>query len=70
MSEDLSARIHDATRRVGDEPAGRRWHTLVSCTVTTEYRPVGPFEEGWAGILVALSNYSLTPSNIFQFVMT
>src|ERR1700747_2962362 len=22
----------------GDEPAARRWHTLVSCTVAAEYR--------------------------------
>jgi hypothetical protein len=40
----VSANICDeaATRREGGQPAAHRWHTLVSCTLTTEYRPVRP----------------------------
>ena len=34
-----------ATRREGGQHAGDRWHTLVSCTLTTEYRPVRPLAE-------------------------
>ena len=59
-----------ATRREGGQPPGRRWHTLVSCTLTTEYRPVRPLGEVEASPVVTLSNNSLTVGNIFQFVMT
>ena len=38
-----------ATRREGGQPAVRRWHTLVSCTLTMEYRPVRPLGEARAG---------------------
>jgi len=38
-----------ATRRVGGQPAGHRWHTLVPCTLTMEYRPVRPQGEARAG---------------------
>ena len=36
------------TRREGGQLAGHRWHTLVSCTLTTEYRPVRPPAEAEA----------------------
>jgi hypothetical protein len=38
-----------ATRREGGQPAAQRWHTLESCTLTTEYRPVRPLAEARAG---------------------
>src|ERR1700734_2615461 len=38
-----------ATRREGGQLARHRWHTLVSCTLTTEYRPVRPPVEARAG---------------------
>jgi hypothetical protein len=68
MSNDRCAEF--ATRRAGGQPAGRIWHTLVSCSLTTEYRPVRPLGEAVASHLVTLSNSSLTVGNIFQFVMT
>jgi len=58
------------TRREGGQPYGHPWHTLVSCTLTTEYRPVRPLVEALARAVITLSNESLTMSNIFQFVMT
>jgi len=58
------------TRRVGGQPAGHRWHTLVSCTLTTEYRPVRPLAETRTTAMLTLSNRVLTLSNIFKFVMT
>ena len=59
-----------ATRREGGQPPGHPWHTLVSCTLTTEYRPVRPLAEARAGVMITLGNEVLTVSNIFQFVMT
>jgi len=38
--------------------------------LTTEYRPVRPPGEAQTGVMITLSNKSLTVSNIFQFVMT
>lgn len=68
MSADMSA--ESATRRAVGQLAGRIWHTLVSCTLTTEYRPVRPLVGGMDGAMVALGNETLTIGNIFQFVMT
>jgi len=68
MSAEMSA--ESATRRAVGQLIGRRWHTLVSCTLTTEYRPVRPLVDGMGGGLVAMSNGTLTIGNIFQFVMT
>jgi hypothetical protein len=68
MSAEMSA--ESATRRAVGQLIGRRWHTLVPCTLTTEYRPVRPLVDGMGGGLVALSNDTLTIGNIFQFVMT
>ena len=68
MSNDPPAEF--ATRRAGGQPAGRIWHTLVSCSLTTEYRPVRPLGEVAASHVVTLSNNQLTVGNIFQFVMT
>ncbi len=68
MSADTPA--ESATRRAVGQLTGRIWHTLVSCTLTTEYRPVRPLGDGMGGALVALGNETLTIGNIFQFVMT
>jgi hypothetical protein len=68
LSGEMSA--ESATRRAVRQLLGRRWHTLVSCTLTTEYRPVRPLGDGMGGLLVALRNGTLTTGNIFQFVMT
>jgi len=68
MSAEMLA--DSATRRAVGQLIGQRWHTLVSCTLTTEYRPVRPLVDGMGGGLVALSNGALTIGNIFQFVMT
>jgi hypothetical protein len=38
--------------------------------LTTEYRPVRPPAEARGGIMITLSNETVTLSNIFQFVMT
>jgi hypothetical protein len=58
------------TRREGGQPPGQPWHTLVSRSLTTEYRPVRPLVEARAGAMITLGNELLTMSNIFQFVMT
>jgi hypothetical protein len=68
MSNDPPAEF--ATRRACGQPAGRIWHTLVSCSLTAEYRPVRPLGEVLACHVVTLSNNQLTVGNIFQFVMT
>src|SRR5579862_6858881 len=64
LSGQMSA--ESATRRAVRQLLGRRWHTLVSCTLTTEYRPVRPLVDGVGGVLVALRNGTLTIGNIFQ----
>ena len=68
----MGANICDesATRREGGQPPGHRWHTLVSCTLTTEYRPVRPPGAPESAELVTLGNYLVTLGNIFKFVMT
>src|ERR1700722_388433 len=40
-------RDESATRREGGQLARHRWHTLVPCSLTTEYRPVRPPGEVW-----------------------
>jgi len=59
-------------RRAGPagQPAGRIWHTLVYCSLTTAYRPVRPPVGAGSAVLLTLSKNLLTISNIFQFVMT
>ena len=59
-----------ATRRAGGQPAGRIWHTLVSCNLTTEYGSVRPLGAPESAELVTLGNYLVTLGNIFKFVMT